>query len=187
MKPWQQLLLACAFALLVGSWLMHVYRAGRGTRLARARNRRGKRGEQRAAALLEAAGYHIVAEQQRSAYLVRADAREVSVALTFDFVVERDGEQLVAEVKTGTLGTQLRHADTRRQLLEYQLATGASHVLLVDPENDRITEVRFPLPVPSSAAQAPLDTRRFGAAWLVCVVVLGAIFAFAFVFARKHG
>ena len=63
-----------------------------------------------------------------------------------DFVVERGGEELVAEVKTGaTLTTHLSRAETRRQLLEYQLATGTRRVLLVDPEAKSVTEVAFPL------------------------------------------
>jgi len=166
---------------------MRRLRVYEGTRLARARNARGKRGEERAEALLAAAGYRVVARQLRTSYRILADARDVQVGLTHDFVVSRDGRELVAEVKTGTLVSQLRHADTRRQLLEYQLASGAPSVLLVDPDAERITEVSFPLGAPAAGAapEPQPDTGRSDAgkfaracAWLiVCGILLWFICA----------
>jgi hypothetical protein len=137
--------------------------------LARARNARGRRGEQQAEALLTAAGYAIVARQQRTTYALRSGDDELRVGLSFDFVVEKDGVQCVAEVKTGALGTQLKHADTRRQLLEYQLASGCSSVLLVDPERARISRVAFPLAQP--APEVSVEPTHSAGSWTLWLCV----------------
>jgi hypothetical protein len=153
-RAWFHPALVALFGLAVGALWMRWFQVLRERSLARARNLRGRRGEERAVQLLTAAGYAIVARQQRTSYTLRSGANEVRVGLSFDFVVEKDGRQCVAEVKTGALGTQLKHAETRRQLLEYQLASGASEVLLVDPEREHISQVSFPLGSIAAAATA---------------------------------
>jgi hypothetical protein len=112
----------------------------------RARVARGKRGERDAERLLAAAGYRVVDRQVPASYEIAIDGDAQRVALMLDFVVERGGEELVAEVKTRADGdAQIGRANTRRQLLEYQLATGTRRVLLVEPEAQRVSEVAFPL------------------------------------------
>jgi hypothetical protein len=154
MRPWIPYALTLALGSALGAWLVAWLYGLRARREGQARNRRGKRGEQRAAELLEAAGFRIVERQRRSAYRMQVNASALDVGVTFDFVVMRDGRELIAEVKTGSLVTRLRHADTRRQLLEYQLVSGAGPVLLVDPERATITEVSFPLATASASAGA---------------------------------
>jgi hypothetical protein len=175
--------IACLVGLVLGAVLMQRLRVRRDSRLGRARQARGKRAELHAETLLREAGYAIVARQRRSAYRLRADTLEVPVGLAVDFVVSRNGRELVAEVKTGAAAS-LAHADTRRQLLEYQLASGARGVLLVDPERDRITEVSFPfaaLSVADAAASSDdpqASPRAFatrGSAVFVTVVALGTL------------
>jgi hypothetical protein len=168
---WLGLAISLAIGLALGAWLMDLLRARREQLLARARNARGRRGEERAVQLLTAAGYQILARQQRTSYALRQDDKELRVALAFDFVVEKDGKQCVAEVKTGALGTQLKHAETRRQLLEYQLASGGSQVLLVDPEGERISQVSFPLSTPP--AEVELADAPTQSAWplVVCFAI----------------
>ena len=158
MRPYPLAALSLLLGLVLGAWLAAWLQGLRGRREGAARNLRGKRGEERAAALLEAAGYRILERQQRSAYRVRVDAAELDVGVTFDFVVLRDGRELIAEVKTGSLVTRLRHAETRRQLLEYQLVSGREAVLLVDPERACITQVSFPLRDAMRAAETSLPT-----------------------------
>jgi hypothetical protein len=170
------LIVSLAIGLAIGAWLMDLLRARREQVLARERNARGRRGEELAAQLLTAAGYQIVARQQRASYALLDGDRELRVGLSFDFVVERDGKTCVAEVKTGALGPQLKHAETRRQLLEYQLASGGAEVLLVDPERERISHVSFPLRASVAQAdpvQEPAAEARTQAAWpfVVCIAI----------------
>ncbi len=160
-------LLACA---LLGAWLALALRRLRETAGARARQRQGARGERAAERMLEAAGYRIHARQHRTSYRIEVDRQAQEVELVLDFVVERDGEHLVAEVKTGRRAPRLERAETRRQLLEYQLATGCRRVLLVDADAGAITEVAFPLP-----AQAARSGTRWRA--LLAVALLAAALA----------
>ena len=69
-----------------------------------------------------------------------------------DYLVEQDGERLVAEVKTGAEAPELSTAATRRQLLEYRVAFAVEGVLLVCPERGTIQRVEFPFPLPTRSA-----------------------------------
>jgi hypothetical protein len=157
--------LAC---LSLGAWL-----AQRWARLAqrwrgRAYNVRGARGEAAAEQLLSAHGYTLIARQVETSYPVEIDGDAVDVTLHADFLVARGHERLVAEVKTGRNAPRFQHAETRRQLLEYQLAFGVDSVLLVDVEAALLREVRFPLP-----EQAPPSQRSHG--WLLAFVAAGVV------------
>ncbi len=165
-------LIAGASGLLLGVWLTALVRRTSERRRARAHNERGQRAERDAERLLEAEGYTIVSRQLRTAYDIQLGDGPQEVPLIIDFVVERRGERLAAEVKSGIAATRLEHAETRRQLLEYQLALGCSRTLLVDPERARIVEVSFPIPRPSGARRsiAPLV-----AALALAMLILGAL------------
>jgi Holliday junction resolvase-like predicted endonuclease len=137
---------AGAACVLLGAWLTVALRRLRDRMRGRASVARGKRGERDAERILTAAGYRIVGRQVPTSYEIAVDGAAQQVELTLDFIVERGGEELVAEVKTRADGdAQIGRANTRRQLLEYQLATGTGRVLLVEPEAQRVSEVRFPL------------------------------------------
>lgn len=131
---------ACAGALLAGA----LRRFGE-RRRARGYNTRGQDAERAAERLLEAHGYRILGRKLATRYRVHVDGSRHEVQLVLDYLVERGGEQLAAEVKSGPSAPRLEHRETRRQLLEYQLALGARAVLLVDPERERIRRVEFPL------------------------------------------
>jgi len=170
---WPVLIFGLAIGVALGAWWMDWFRTRREQTLARERNARGRRGEERAAQLLTAAGYEIVARQQRMSYALREGDKTLPVGLSFDFVVEKAGKQCVAEVKTGALGTQLKHAETRRQLLEYQLASGGTEVLLVDPERERITQVSFPLGAPAAEVASEPAAPHTQPVWplFVCIAI----------------
>jgi len=160
---------ACAACVGVGAWLALALRDLAERVRGRARQRQGARGERDAERLLEAAGFAIRARQARGSYAIEVDGALRTAEVAFDFIVERGGEQLVAEVKTGA-APRIERAETRRQLLEYQLATGARCVLLVDPDAGSVTEIAFPIPIPIPAAP-PRSSWRASAA-LVALVAL---------------
>jgi hypothetical protein len=141
-------------ALVLGRWL----RAWRGSRRAKVRAARAGAGEDGAARLLRAAGFTIVATQARTWWSPRVDGEPQEMELRADYLVEADGELLVAEVKTGDEAPRLSTAATRRQLLEYHVAFwaayGAEGVLLVCPEHGTIHRVEFPLPRRADAPAA---------------------------------
>lgn len=145
LSPTTAAVVASVLGLSLGAWLALALRRLRETWRARAHNARGRRAEQAASKLLEARGYRIVARQQRKTYTVRQGETEQTVELILDFVVEKGGERFAAEVKSAGAAVGIERADTRRQLLEYQLALGSARVLLVDPERGQVTVVEFPI------------------------------------------
>jgi hypothetical protein len=165
------LVAAVALACLVLGGLLagHIARIRERLR-GRAYNLRGQRGERAAEDLLKAHGYTLIARQIATQYPVEVDGASVDVTLHADFLVARGRKRLVAEVKTGRNAPRFQHAETRRQLLEYQLAFGVDSVLLVDVEAALLREVRFPL----TAAPAHGQTR----AWLVAGLVAGLVYWF---------
>jgi Holliday junction resolvase len=162
---WLPLLGLAIVCLVLGGLLAQKLARLRERRRGRAYNVRGQRGERAAERLLEAHGYTLIARQIETHYPVAVDGDTVEVMLHADFLVARGRERLVAEVKTGRNAPRFQHAETRRQLLEYQLAFGVDSVLLVDVEAALLREVRFPLPEP---------TRRGGSAgWLTACLMAG--------------
>ena len=107
------------------------------------RRRRGARAERKAFALLERHGYRIVRAQETAVGFVVVDGDELTFDLRADAIVEKDGERLVAEVKSGG-DADVTARSTRRQLLEYAYTYGLDGVLLVDMEAERIVRVEFP-------------------------------------------
>ncbi|MFN0246715.1 MAG: hypothetical protein ACKV2T_07385 [Kofleriaceae bacterium] len=152
-----RLLVACLLAgALVALVLARTMRSWRGSRRARMRAARAGEGESDAVGLLEAAGYRIVAKQARAWWTPTIDGEPHETELRADYLVEAEGALFVAEVKTGDAAPDLSTAATRRQLLEYEVAfnvaLGATGVLLVIPERGTIHRVQFP-----RAKQPPYD------------------------------
>jgi hypothetical protein len=128
---------------VVALWLVRIVRRCLASWRARRRARRAGHGEERGARLLAAAGYRVVERQARVDWAPLVDGEPFSVELRADYLVEAEGELLVAEVKTGSAASSLATAATRRQLLEYHVAFGADGVLLVCPELGTIQRVVF--------------------------------------------
>jgi hypothetical protein len=131
---------------LIALVVARIVRGWRGTWRAKRRAARAGAGEDDAARLLRRAGFRIVARQARTSWAPLIDGEPHPVELRADYLVEADGELLVAEVKTGDEAPRLATAATRRQLLEYHVAFAADGVLLVCPERGSIHRIEFPLP-----------------------------------------
>jgi hypothetical protein len=140
----QQILVALV-AVIAALWLARVLRRMRGSWRARVRARRAGAGEERASALLEAAGFTVLERQARVTWAPLVDGEPRHLELRADYLVEAGGELLVAEVKTGELAPSVETAATRRQLLEYHVAFGVDGVLLVCAERGTIHRVVFPM------------------------------------------
>lgn len=153
------LLALIAAAVLVGALialvLARVLRAWRGSWRARIRAERAGAGEDDAARLLRRAGFRIVARQARTWWTPVVDGEPHETELRADYLVEADGELLVAEVKTGEEAPRIETAATRRQLLEYHVAFAADGVLLVCPERGTIHRVEFPFPRDAEVTASP--------------------------------
>ncbi len=131
-------------AAVLALWLAALVRRWRGSLRAKRRAARAGAGEEAAAVLLADAGFTIVERQARVAWAPLVDGEPLFMELRVDYLVEANGELLVAEVKTGDEAPSLETAATRRQLLEYHVAFAADGVLLVCPERRSIHRVVFP-------------------------------------------
>jgi Holliday junction resolvase-like predicted endonuclease len=172
LSPTTAAIVASVLGLVLGAWLALALRRTRETLRARAHNARGRRAENAAAKLLESNGYRIVGRQDRKTYVVRQGETDQKVELIIDFVVEKGGERFAAEVKSGGAAAGIERADTRRQLLEYQLVLGSKRVLLVDPEHSLITTLAFPIPRPQTGTVPKAKGRSLTAALVSLVIVV---------------
>jgi hypothetical protein len=118
------------------------------------RAKRAVVGEWSAPALLENAGYEVLARQVDGSWMVHADGQPRTFKLRADYLVRRLGRRYIAEVKTGRVATRLSHGATRRQLLEYWAAFDVEGVLLVDADRESITHVELD-PLARLAGKAP--------------------------------
>lgn len=140
------LVLAVLVGALIALVIARVLRRWRGSWRAVRRAARAGAGEDDAAVMLRGAGFRIVARQARIWWTPLVDGVPHETELRADYLVEFEGELLVAEVKTGDQAPKLETAATRRQLLEYHVAFAADGVLLVCPELGTIQRVVFPFP-----------------------------------------
>ncbi len=135
-------------AIVIVAWLLllvMVRRWGAWRRSVRAKRRgaRASHGERAAETLLENNGYEILDRQLGTTWVVDCDGETEEFLLRADLLVSRDGQEYIAEVKTGELAPSLSNASTRRQMLEYSIAFDSPTILLVDVERGQIHEVCF--------------------------------------------
>ena len=135
-------LVAAALAVLALLWMgWRLRRWWLAARLGRVR-RRGARGEARSRRILERHGYRIVAEQERIVGQLLVDGEPLRFELRADAIVEKGGQRLVAEIKTGGAAAPTSR-ETRRQLLEYAHVFRPDGVLLVDVGAERVYRIDF--------------------------------------------
>ena len=145
-------------ALVVARWM----RGARGSWRARRRAGRAIAGEDGAAELLRRAGFTILGRQVRTWWSPLVDGVPFETEVRADYLVEAEGEVLVAEVKTGEAAPRFETAATRRQLLEYHVAFEADGVLLVCPERGAIHRVDFAVKRTAHLSGSPAATTRAG-------------------------
>lgn len=141
--PWRLvLLLALALCVALVGWRRT---ATRSSRASRGRQRVAARGEGRAEALAEAAGFTVLDRQVSQRWWIQVDGEHREVLSRVDLLLERDGLLYVADVKTGQQAPDPTFPATRRQLLEYILAFDADGALILDMQSQAVREVELGL------------------------------------------
>jgi hypothetical protein len=140
------------------------------------RQRRGAAGEQRGAALLERAGWRVVEAHPPAELALTVDGEAFGQPLEADYLCERDGRTLPAEVKTGQAADLAARA-TRRQLLEYAVGYGGGATLFVDADAGTVAEVRFPAAPALAAAPVGRGARARAVAVALLVGTLAGVAA----------
>lgn len=167
LRGWFALLAVAALLLVVlRSWLRVALRR----RSMQSRFRRARRAETLAERCLERDGFSIVEAQATRRCALRVGGVRRPYVLRADYVVRRDGETYVADVKTGTQAADVSSIATRRQLLEYRCAYDVDGVLLVDMERERVVEIDFGDLVRGAGPRRPA---RVG--WVVLGVLAGVL------------
>lgn len=157
---------AVAVSIALLQWALAALRTAWRRRMYAARMQHAAEGERRARQLLEGAGYAICGAQVAGSWTVYSDGAPLVVPLRVDYLVAREDQLFVAEVKTGKWAPRLDTAATRRQLLEYRCAFAVDGVLLVDPQVETIQKITFDLPV----SRAP-ERRANRSIWFVCILL----------------
>ena len=102
----------------------------------------GRKGEGIAVKLLNKEGYEIIDEQVSFPGFLFENNNKVEYLVKPDFLVEKDGEKYIAEVKTGA-SALIQNRNTRRQILEYSHLNQNKTVLLIDIESKKIKKIDF--------------------------------------------
>ena len=105
-------------------------------------NYRGKSAEKKAYNILIKNNYTIIKEQEVIYGFLHEDEVKIMYKVIPDFLVEKDGIKMFAEVKTGKSAC-INNRFTRRQLLEYSHLLDADLSLLVDTEKGIIKKIKF--------------------------------------------
>lgn len=109
--------------------------------------KRGKRGEEAAVALLRSQGYRVLDRQVTKPATIYVDGKCHESHVHADMVVQKGWRRYIVEVKTGKQANPAL-ANVRRQLLEYNFVFEPDGMLFVDIEKKRIREVAFDRPMP---------------------------------------
>ena len=104
--------------------------------------RKGRKGEGIAVKLLNKEGYEIIDKQNTFPGFLFENNKKIEYSVKPDFLVEKNGEKFIAEVKTGAVAL-IQNRNTRRQVLEYSHFNQNKTVLLVDIENRKIKKIDF--------------------------------------------
>ena len=104
--------------------------------------RKGKKGESIAFKILEKEGYKVLEEQYSLDGILHEDNIRIEYKVKPDFLVIKDGQKFIAEVKTGG-SALIQNIATRRQLLEYSYLNKKNIILLIDIESRKIKKIDF--------------------------------------------
>ena len=105
-------------------------------------NIRGKSAEKKAYNILIKNNYTVIKEQEVIYGILYENEVRIMYKIVPDFLVEKNGIKMFAEVKTGK-SASISNRFTRRQLLEYSYLLDTSLSLLIDTEKGIIKKIKF--------------------------------------------
>ncbi len=109
----------------------------------RKRFQRGDQLEKEARSFLINKGYDIIDEQYECYHNYLVDGEMQSSKLIVDYVVQRKSKVYLVEVKSGQKAISIANKNTRRQLLEYDIAIENDGAYLLDMENKKLSLIEF--------------------------------------------
>ncbi len=103
---------------------------------------RGNLGEKKAIKILKNNGYQILKQQFYLKGKLFENNQVQSFLIKPDFLVKKNNEIFIAEVKTGE-SASLSNISTRRQLLEYSVINNSKKIILVDINKKSLNIIEF--------------------------------------------
>ena len=108
------------------------------------RFRKGRKGETVALRYLKKHGFTILREQYTATSAISINHKPHDFEVRADFLVEKDGQTAIVEVKTGDAAGNPRNSLTRRQLFEYYHIYDTDLLYLFDADKKKLLEISFP-------------------------------------------
>ncbi|MBF96813.1 MAG: hypothetical protein CFH34_01077 [Alphaproteobacteria bacterium MarineAlpha9_Bin4] len=103
---------------------------------------RGKLGEKKAINLLKNHGYQIIDQQITLKGSLLNNNVPQYYFIRPDYLVKKDNEFYIAEVKTGK-SASIQNISTRRQLLEYTKVYNSKKIILIDVKEKTVNLIEF--------------------------------------------
>lgn len=134
-------------SILLGGISLHLwYKNFSKKKTQRKRFKRGLKLEQKAAKFLVSEGFTIIGEQVEYKHTYLVDGVETTSTISIDYLVVKNSEVYVVEVKSGKSAISIKNRSTRRQLLEYATAIDCDGIYLLDMENKSLQFIEFQFP-----------------------------------------
>lgn len=96
--------------------------------------------------LLRRSGYQILGKNQKEIIIAYIDGKDHLGDLAAEYTVRKAGKSYVVVTKSGEGEFDPTEPALRRRLIEYDRTFGLNGVLIVDPQEGKIHEVRFKFP-----------------------------------------
>ena len=113
------------------------------TFLQKRRFKRGNEREIKAESWLKKKGFKILTHNKSYNYSCFENKNEITIKITLDYEVEKNGNKYIVEVKTGKSATTIKNAATRRQILEYATIVPNDGIYLLDMETREMKLIQF--------------------------------------------
>ena len=140
---WILTLVIIVVLLITGAWIYYRISQLLSSSYMKKKRRQGARGEMYAKKFLLKNHYKIIREQPGIQACIYIDGEKKEYTIRADFLVEKNGESAIVEVKTGTTAIDPLYRYTRRQLLEYSVFYNVNKVLFFNAETMELKEIEF--------------------------------------------
>jgi len=135
---------AVIILLLLYLYLKLKFKEFRINKKIKAQLKRGIKKEEEAKKFLIKNGYKIVSHNQNFSYYIKEDDSKIKITIETDYIVYKNNKKYIVEVKSGSESPKITNRNTRRQILEYYSFIDNDGILLLNMENKRIAEIKFP-------------------------------------------
>lgn len=111
----------------------------------KARLKRGIKKEELASKYLIKNGFKIISHNENFSYYLKENNSKIKITIETDYIAYKNKKKYIVEVKSGNDSPKITNRNTRRQILEYYSFIKNDGVLLLNMENETLSEIKFHL------------------------------------------